>query len=103
MLGLIDRFLNETATLERRTGTDAYSGDTFSAPKSIKVRWMTENTVVLLSDRREVVSDSHISCTDEVAVGDRVTDEAGRKREVLTVRLNRSTRGVFSHYVAYLG
>lgn len=102
MLGLIDRFLNETAVIEARVGTDAYSGNQYGAPVSTPVRWHSEHKVVRDDQGREVISDSHISLTASVSVGDRVTDEWGRKREVVAVRINRSTTGVFSHYVAYL-
>lgn len=98
----VARLFRQSATLERRTTTDAYDGHAYATPVSIAVRWFTDNAVVLSDDRREVTSNARLSTLAVINPGDRVTDEAGRKREVIQVRLNRSTRGAFSHYVAYL-
>lgn len=99
---MVDKFLRQTATWEARTGTDAHAGNTYGTAATIKVRWFTEHVVVRTSDRREITSSAHISCKEAVALGDRITDESGRAREVIDVRLDRDTRGNYSHRVAYL-
>lgn len=99
---MIDRFLQQTAQLERRTATDAYSGTTYSEPIPIQVRWFTEDTVLRYDDGREVISSAYVSTTTFIAEGDRITDEAGRAREVKRVRFNRDTSGRDSHYVGWL-
>lgn len=99
---LIDPMTKQTAALERRSDTDAYTGNTYAAPVTIAVRWHTEERVLRYDDGREVVSTAHISTAEAIAVGDRVTDETGRKREILRVRLNRDTTGRYSHRVGYL-
>lgn len=99
---LVDRFLKQAAVLERRTATDAYRGTSYAAPETIKVRWHAEVTVLRTDDGREITSNAHISTATEITEGDRLTDEAGRAREILRVRRNRDTRGRFSHYVGYL-
>lgn len=99
---LIDPMLAQTATLERRSATDAYRGTTYAVAGTIAVRWFTEERVLRFDDGREVVSTAHISTAAEIEVGDRVTDEAGTPREVLRVRLNRDTTGRYSHRVGYL-
>lgn len=99
---LIDPMTRQTATLERRTGTDGYRGTTYAAPETIAVRWFTEERVLRFDDGREIVSSSHVSTAVAIAEGDRITDEDGRKREVVRVRLNRDTTGRYSHRVGYL-
>jgi hypothetical protein len=98
----VARFFKQTAILERRTVTDAYNGTSYGPPSTIAVRWFTDASVVLTNERREVTSNARISTLAEVSVGDRVTDESGRQREVVQVRFNRGTRGDYSHRVAYL-
>jgi len=99
---MTQRFLKQTATWEARTGTDAHSGNTYGASATIKVRWFTEHVVLRLANRREVTSSAHISTTATVNEGDRITDEFGRAREIVDVRINRDSRGALSHRVAYL-
>jgi hypothetical protein len=97
------RFLTGSVAIERRTATDAYSGNTYAAAVTVPARWFDEVRVVRSHDAREVVSTAHVSVTAPVAVGDRVTPASGgRAREVVAVRRNESTRGAFSHYVGYL-
>ena len=98
----VARFLTQTAVLERRTAQDAYAGNTYASPVSISVRWATEARLLRGLDGGEVISSSFVSTLAEVTEGDRITDEAGRAREIVRVRRNRDTRGTFSHYVAYL-
>lgn len=98
----VARFFTQTAVLERRTASDAYDGNTYATGTTVNVRWFTEATVVRTNDRREVISSAHVSLTNTVTEGDRITDESGRAREVVLVRKNRDTRGTFSHFVAYL-
>lgn len=99
---LIDPMTKQTAELERRSDTDAYDGNTYAAAVTIAVRWRTEERVLRYDDGREVVSTAHISTVEVISVGDRITDETGRKREILRVRLNRDTTGRYSHRIGYL-
>jgi len=98
----VARFLTQTAVLERRVTQDTYAGNAYAAPVTISVRWATEAHLLRGRDGGEVVSDTHLSTLAVIREGDRVTDEAGRAREVVRVRVNRGTRGTMSHYVAYL-
>ena len=98
----VGRFFFQQCVLERRVGTDAYGGNTYGIPTTIRVRWFNEVTVLRTETDREVTSDAHISTESVIRAGDRITDEDGRKREVVVVRLNRNTRGEFSHFVGYL-
>ena len=98
----VHKFLTGSVTLERRTASDAYSGDTFAPAVEVPARWFDEARVVRGHDAREVLSNAHVSVTESISVGDRVTPPDGRSREVVMVRRNESTRGVFSHYVGYL-
>ena len=98
----VSRFLKQPVLLERRVSTDAYSGNSYATGVTVPARWFSEVSVLMGDDRREVVSSAHVSLLVEVSEGDRITDESGRAREVVRVRRNRDTRGVFSHYVAYL-
>jgi hypothetical protein len=99
---VIQRFLTDTVVLERRTGTDAFDGNAYAAPVSIPARLHSETTVVRGADGREITSSAHVSTTELVSPGDRVTDVYGVPREVLTVRINKRTNGEFSHYVGFL-
>ena len=98
----VRKFLTSSVSVERRTGSDPYSGDTFAAPVSVAARWFDEARVVRGFDAREVLSNAHVSVVEPIGVGDRVTAPDGRAREVVMVRRNETTRGVFSHFVAYL-
>lgn len=98
----VQRFFLQKCTLERRVGTDAFSGNTYGVPTEIRVRWFNEVTVLRTETDREITSDAYVSTDVLVRVGDRITDEDGRKREVVQVRRNRNTRGEFSHFVGYL-
>jgi hypothetical protein len=98
----VQRFFLQQCVLERRIGTDSYAGNTYGNPTAIRVRWFNEVNVLRTETDREVTSDAHISTTTVIRFGDRITDEDGRKREVVIVRLNRNTRGEFSHFVGYL-
>lgn len=99
---IIDRFLQQTATLKRSNGTDSYGEQTYASGVSIAVRWFYENKMVRDTEGREVVSTAHISTKESISTQDLVTDEDGRDREVIAVRKNRDVRGVFSHFVASL-
>ncbi len=99
---MVTPFLRQTAALERRTGTSAYTGNTYTTPETIRVRWYSQETVLRFDDGREVISDAHISTRAAITEGDRITDERGRAREIVRVRRNRDTRGAFSHWVGYL-
>ena len=98
----VHKFLTGSVVLERRTSTDAYAGSTFAAPVTIPARWFDEVRVVRSHDAREVLSNAHVSVVESISAGDRVTSSDGRVREVVTVRRNETTRGVFSHFVGYL-
>ena len=98
----IQRFLTQAAVIERRTTQDAYSGHSYAAPVTVLARWATATRLLQGRDGGEVVSDTHVSVIALVTEGDRITDEAGRARTVVRVRRNTTTRGVFTHYVAYL-
>jgi len=98
----VQRFLTQTVLLERRLTQDSYAGNTYAAPVKVAARWLTSTHLVRGRDGGEVVSDTYLSTLAPISEGDRVTDEAGRAREVVRVRINRGTRGTMSHYVAYL-
>jgi hypothetical protein len=98
----VERFFLQKCTLERRIGTDAYNGTTYGIPTVIRVRWYNETNLLRTATSRELTSDAHISTDTLIRIGDRITDEDGRKREVVEVRLNRNTRGVFSHFLGFL-
>lgn len=99
---MIQRFLRETATLQRRTASDAYAGPTYATAQKVKVRWHDETNLIRTSDETEVVSRAHVSLVEVPAPGDRVTGPDGRPRDVITVRRALDTRGQYSHCVAYL-
>jgi len=105
----VQRFLRQEATLERRTGSDSYAGDTFDAPVTIAVRFFTETERVdndgSASDAARSITriaSTYVSTTASVSVGDRITDENGTARYVESVRKNRDVKGTFSHFVAAL-
>ena len=98
----VARFLTSTAVIERRASSDSYAGNTYSAPEIVPARWHDEARVVRADNARDITSSSHVTLMTLVSVGDRVTDPLGRAREIVLVRRNESTRGVFSHYVGYL-
>jgi hypothetical protein len=98
----VERFFLQKCALERRLGTDGYTGNTYGIPTEIRVRWYNEVNVVRSETDREVTSDAYVSTESVIRAGDRITDEDGRKREVVIVRRNRNTRGEFSHFVGYL-
>jgi len=99
---VIERFLTGEVLLERRIGSDAFNGNTYAAGVLIVARLHQEAVVVRSYDGREITSNSHVSTKDTIAPGDRITDAYGVAREVVTVRRNTNTRGVFSHFVGYL-
>lgn len=99
---MINRFLTAEVLLERRTGSDDFNGNTYAAGVMIPARLHSQAEVVRNNDGREITSDSHVSTTTEIRPGDRITDAYGVAREVVTVRRNTNTRGVFSHFVGYL-
>lgn len=99
---LVTRFLRQTAVWKQRTGGDAYTGATYTTGTTIWVRWFDENQLINTDDETEVLSRAHISAREDLKVGDVIVDASGRDREILTVRLNRDTRGQTSHRVAYL-
>lgn len=96
------RFMQQTLSWRARTSEDAYAGNTYAAAKQIQARWYDEHVLIQTDDETETLSRSHISVVEPVEIGDTITDPQGREREVLTVRLNRDTRGRYSHRVAYL-
>lgn len=125
----IHKFLTGRVVIERRTSTDAYSGHSYDPASVVPARWFDEVRVVRGVDAREVLSNAHVSLVEFIAAGDRVTPAASitadstlltadstrvtadatvgpdlsqRTREVVAVRRNETTRGVFSHYVGYL-
>ena len=125
----VHKFLTGRVSIERRTSTDAYEGHSYDPASVVPARWFDEVRVGRGVDAREVLSSAHVSVTAPLSVGDRVTpaadltadsslltadstrvtadatvgpDAGARSREVVLVRRNESTRGVFSHYVGYL-
>jgi len=97
-----ERFFLQRATLERRVGTDSYNGNTYGNPTEIRVRWFNEVRVIRTATDREITSDAHVSTSTLIRIGDLITDEDGRKREIINVRRNYNTRAEFSHFVGYL-
>lgn len=100
--GLVTPYLVETLTLERRTGSDAYRGDTFAAPVTVRGRWYDRVQVVRGAEARTVTSTAHATVQEAVAVGDRITDPDGRAREVVAVSTNKNLLGQPASWVAYL-
>ena len=99
---VISRFLTDTVVLERRTGTDAFDGNTYAAPITVQARLHSETTVIRGADGREITSNAHVSTPELLTPGDRITDVYGVQREILTVRINKRTNGDFSHFVGFL-
>lgn len=99
---MIRRYLKQTARWHRRTAADPYAGSTYSDEGPIKVRWHEEAQLVTTHDQSEVTSSAHVSAIEPISVGDLITGDDGREREVVAVRVNRDTRGAYSHRVAYL-
>jgi len=99
---LVHRFLRTTSQHRARTTADAYSGDTFAAPATVKVRWYDQVQTVRTIDEQELTSTAHATLLEEINPGDTLTDPEGRERRVITVRRNEDTRGRYSHRVAYL-
>lgn len=99
---LVDRYLKQQAAWSPLTGSDDYNGRTYGTPTTINVRWYDEQNMIHTNDETEVLSRAHISAVEAINTGDRITDPEGRQREVLTVRINRDTRGNYSHRTAYL-
>lgn len=98
----VRRFLTQHVQVERRVSTDAFRGHSYAPPEVVRARWFTEVSVLAGDQDRQLLSSAHVTLLEPVSEGDRITDEAGRSREVVRVRTNRDTRGNFSHYVAYL-
>lgn len=96
------RFMRQQVVWKKLLSSDDYAGNIYGAPQTINARWYDEHVMIHTTDDTETLSTSHISCVETVEIGDLITDRAGREREVLTVRLNRDTRGRYSHRVAYL-
>lgn len=96
------RFFRESAVLERLTGSDAYTGDTFASPVAISVRWRFAHELVRNAQGQEVVASAHLSTLAGVGLGDRVTDPFGGARRIITVAPKADVRGRFSHTVAGL-
>jgi hypothetical protein len=99
---VITRFLTDSIVLERRSASSDFNGNTYAAGVSIPARFHAQAEVVRTYDGREITSSSHVSTRETISPGDRVTDQYGVKREVVTVRRNKNTRGAFSHFVGYL-
>lgn len=99
---IITDYLTQTASIRRSAGVNAAAEQTYAAAETIAVRWFYENKMVRADEGREVLSTAHLSTREEISVADMVTDQQGREREVIEVRMNLDVSGVFSHYVAYL-
>ena len=97
----VERFFTQKATLQKLL-SEGYSGSTYGDEVEISVRKYTENETVISPSAVETVTSARISTTAEIAVGDRITDADGKQKEVIQVRKNYSTRGIFSHNVGWL-
>lgn len=99
----VARFFRESATLQRLTGGNDFSGRTYDPPEEIKVRWYTENRLIRDDEGQELTTNARVSTVTEVRNGDLITPGAGgTARTVRQVRTNRDVRGRFSHYIAWL-
>lgn len=99
---MAQRFMRQPVVWKKLLTRDPYGGNIYGPARTINARWYDELVMIHTDDETETLSRSHISCVEVVEIGDTITDAQGREREVLTVRLNRDTRGRYSHRVAYL-
>lgn len=97
----VKRFFREAAQHAALTGSNSYTGDTFATATDIQVRWFTENELIRNSDGQEVTTAARISTTANVGLGDRITRD-GTDWHIVQLRVNRDTKGNFSHRVAWL-
>lgn len=99
---MIQRFLTTQVLLERRLTSNDFTGNTYAAGVMVDARLHSQAEVVRAFNGREITSAAHVSTRAELNPGDRVTDLYGVAREIVTVRRNQDTRGVFSHFVGFL-
>lgn len=81
---MIDRWLNQAATLYRKSGVDAYGQATFAAGVAVKCRWQAK--VKLLQDRegKEVSAQAEVWLLEELTPEDEL-EYGGVRRVVLAV------------------
>lgn len=96
MTGMIDVYLNQTATWRQATGQNEYGEPTFADPVSIKVRWEGKRRLVRDKDGREVVSEARVLCTEPVQPGD-LLEYDGRAWPVIAVLTVPGLDGTESH------
>lgn len=98
----VTRFFREATAWEALTDSNSYSGDTFAAPVSIRVRWNVGHELIRNAEGVEVTTSGSFSTTEAVGLGDRVTDPSGTTRRIVQVRNNRDVHGRTSHYRAWV-
>lgn len=98
---MIAAYLNQTATLYRKTGQDAYGKPTYDAGTTVKVRWQGRLKLVRDKTGKEVVAESQVWLRETVAVDDKLT-YGGRDYIVLAVTEEVGLDGTVSHRVAYV-
>jgi len=98
---MIEAYSNQTATLYRRTGQDAYGRPMYDAGTPVKMRW--EGRIKLIRDRtgKEVVSESRVFLREAIAAGDKFTYN-DRDYIVLAVTEAVGLDGQIDHRVAYV-
>lgn len=95
------RFFTESAQLEARTGVNHYTGSTFLAPVTVRVRRAGATDLVRTTEGEEVVANERLATTHPLALGDRITVD-GTKYAVIKVHAARDVRGSVTHYVGWL-
>jgi hypothetical protein len=98
----INRYLTDRITWERLIARDEYDGNTYAAPATIPARLHSITQVVRTNDGREITSNAHVTATNPINVGDRITDANGTKREIINVRIAKGVDGRTSHRVGDL-
>jgi hypothetical protein len=94
---MIDLYLNQRATLKKRTGVDDYNDTVFAADKIIKCRVDYTSRMVRNAQGQQFLSESTVITKDAVAVGDSLVVN-GVEYPVLSVSQQADLNGVVLFY-----
>lgn len=102
-MSLIAAYLNQTVSLARRTGSDAYGSPAWAAGTTVKARVQQRKRMVRNEAGEQVVSDLQVFLAPTVTVGegDRITYSGGTY-QVLAVSEEQGLSST-SHLVAWTG
>ena len=92
---MIEGYLNQRAVWKRKTGSNEY-GEPVTKQKTIKVRWEGKRRLVRDNERREVVSEARVFCTEAVKPGD-LLEHQDREWPVIAVSTVPGLDGSESH------